>query len=100
MWATAEELEQRVGEQVRERRLRANRTVAEVARRADVSPKTIQNLEHGRGSTLTTFIKVLRALDAEDWLESLTPPEPISPIAILEAERSKHRRRRASRADA
>ncbi|MEM9200209.1 MAG: helix-turn-helix transcriptional regulator [Actinomycetota bacterium] len=93
MWLTAEEQEARFGETVRRRRLRTGMTVAEVAERAEVSQKTVANLEHGRGSTLNTLIKVLRALDAESWLDSLTPDEPISPIALLEQQRPEPRKR-------
>ena len=42
-----------------------------LARLADIAPKSLQNLEAGRGSTLATLIKIVRALDREDWLESL-----------------------------
>ena len=97
MWSTVEELEGRIGAQVRARRLRANRTAEDVAAEAGVAAKTLQNLEHGRGSSLSTLIKVLRALDAESWLETLTPDEPVSPIAVLEASRRRTDRQRARR---
>lgn len=99
MWSTVEEIEGRVGAQVRARRLRMNRTVEEVAAEAGVAAKTVQNLELGRGSSVSTLVKVLRALDAESWLDTLTPAEPISPIAVLEASRRRTRRQRASRSD-
>ena len=100
MWSTVEELEQHVGAQVRTRRLRANRTAEDVAAEAGVAAKTLQNLEHGRGSTLATLVKVLRALDAEDWLGNLTADEPLSPIAVLDASRDQApRRQRARRSD-
>ena len=100
MWLTAKEQELRIGAQIRARRLRENLTVSELATYAGVSPRTVQNLEHGRGSTVTTLVKVLRALDAEDWLEALTPDEPVSPIAILEATQAQQRpRQRARRTD-
>lgn len=100
MWSTVEELEARVGEQVRALRLRANRTMEEVAAQAGVAAKTVQNLERGRGSTVATLVKVLRAMDAEDWLETLALDEPTSPIAVLEATRSQRPgRQRARRAD-
>lgn len=98
MWSTVEELEVRVGQQIRDRRLRANRTIDDVASEAGVAPKTLQNLERGRGSSLATLAKVLRALGAEDWLDTLTPAEPVSPIAVLEAARGSQPRRRASQA--
>lgn len=100
MWSTVEEQELRIGEQIRARRLVANLTVRELADYAGLAPRTVQNLERGRGSTLATLVKVLRALDADDWLETLTPDEPASPIAILEATRAQRRpRQRARRTD-
>ncbi len=99
MWATVEELEGSLGDQVRQRRLRRDMTVARLAERAGVTPKTVLTLEHGRGSTLTTLIKVLRALDAEEWLATLTPAEPVSPIALRDQLKGRQRRRRASGVD-
>lgn len=99
MWETVEELEGRLGAQVRARRLRSNRTVEQVATEAGVAAKTLQNLERGRGSSVSTLIKVLRALDAESWIETLTPTEPVSPIAVLQASRRNTGRRRATRSD-
>ncbi len=98
MWATVEELEVQVGEQVRARRLRADRSADDVAGAAGVATKTLLNLERGNGSTLTTLVKVLRALDAEDWLATLTPPTLVSPMAMREAARNNPgARRRAGR---
>lgn len=99
VWETVEELEGRVGAQVRSRRLSANRTAEDVAAEAGIAARTLQNLERGRGSSVSTLIKVLRALDAESWLETLTPDEPVSPIAVLEAARRRPGRQRASRSD-
>jgi hypothetical protein len=50
-----------------------------------------------RWSALATLVKVLRALDAEDWLETLASDEPVSPIAVLEATRASTGRKRARR---
>ena len=97
--------------QVRARRLRADRTVEDLAAHAEVAAKTVQNLERGRWSTLATLVRVLRAPDAEDWLHTLTSDEPVSPIAVLavthaqrparqRAGRQRAGRQRASRSDA
>lgn len=100
MWSTVEEQEVHIGEQIRARRLRGNLTVRELADHAGLAPRTVQNLERGRGSTLTTLVKVLRALDADDWLETLTPDEPVSPVAILQATQAQRSpRQRARRND-
>jgi len=97
MWTTVQELETSIGAQVRTRRLRANQTIEEVATQAGVAQKTVQNLERGRGSTVATLVKVLRAIDAEDWLETLAPDELVSPIAVLEAARSMQPKRQRAR---
>lgn len=94
MWSTVEELEQRLGDQVRRIRLGRDATVEQTAERAGVSARTVQNLERGRGSTLATLVKVLRALDAEEWLTTLAEPdETISPMALLEGGRARPRQR-------
>jgi transcriptional regulator with XRE-family HTH domain len=77
------ELEIEVGRQVRELRLRADRTQADVARAANVSVSALQALEHGAGSSMATFTAVVRALGHQGWLGTLAPPQPISPMARL-----------------
>ncbi|OGQ98703.1 MAG: hypothetical protein A2505_01940 [Deltaproteobacteria bacterium RIFOXYD12_FULL_55_16] len=39
----------------------------------------------GKGATLKTLIKTLRALDRADWLLSLAPLVSISPLQMLKA---------------
>ena len=80
---TVDEWEQKVGDSVRHTRLSVEMGQADLADRADVSLKTIGNLEHGRGSSLSTLIRVAQALDRTDWLEGLTQPTPvIEPTAL------------------
>lgn len=100
-WKTAAEIEKEIGSQLRARRLRANRTAADVAAEAGVATKTLLNLERGQGSTLMTLVKVLRAVGAEEWLDQLAPPaEVVSPIAVFAvASRPQRVRSRARRID-
>lgn len=93
MWATVDELEDLVGAQIRHRRLQRNLTLDQVAEQAGLARRTVQNLEHGHGSTLATLAKVLRVLDADDWLATLTPPEPISPVALRDQQQRNQRQR-------
>lgn len=96
---TVDEWEQEIGRQVRQLRLRADRTQHEVAREANVSLSTLQSLERGEGSSLKTLIQVARALGRADWLGSLAPPEPAaSPMARLREQQQATRdlRQRAS----
>lgn len=95
---TVQEWEVEIGRQVRDLRLRNDRTQAELARAASVSVSTLAALEHGSGSSLSTVVAVVRALGRDDWLEELAPPRPISPLAVLDDQRRRERdsRRRAS----
>lgn len=97
---TTEEWERALGEQLRELRLRRDLTQVELAALANVSESTVKQLESGRGSTLSTLIRVTRALDRDDWLAALAPPPPpVSPLERLRAARQADatKRRRASR---
>lgn len=76
---TVEDWEERVGESVRRARIATEMGQAELADRADVSLKTIGNLEHGRGSSMSTLIRIALALDRTDWLESFTSLTPATP---------------------
>jgi transcriptional regulator with XRE-family HTH domain len=97
---TSEWLEQ-LGSGLRRRRIRADITQEDLAREAGVSVSALKHLESGRGANLTSFVKVLRALGGEDWLDSLVEPvEPaVSPIQLLrERQRGRRGRQRVHRA--
>lgn len=87
------EWEQRVGEQVRALRLDRGLDQASLGELADVGVTSIKNLENGRGSSLRTIVRVLRALDATSWLESLAPTPTVSPIDLLRSAEATPRRR-------
>ncbi len=91
---TVEEWASDLGEQMRAVRLRANLDQISLAERAGISLTAVKNLESGKGATLKTLIKVLRALSRADWLSTLAPLISISPLQMLKA---KPVRQRASR---
>ena len=85
--------EARIGQAVRDLRVRADLTQAELAEQSNVSLSSVRYLESGKGSSLSTLIRVVRALDRSAWLESLAPPGPsVSPIALLQEQRAEERR--------
>jgi DNA-binding XRE family transcriptional regulator len=84
---STDEWEARIGDQVRSLRLDAGHDQVSLARRADVSTSTLQSLENGRGSTVRTLVRVLRALDA------LAPASAVSPIDVLRSADPAPRRR-------
>jgi transcriptional regulator with XRE-family HTH domain len=96
---TTEEWEQRLGRDVRRLRKRQQLTQAELASQANVSKSSVESLERGGGSSLVTLIRVTRALERTEWLNSFAPEEPkVSPVKLLrereeQANKSRSRRR-------
>ena len=87
------EFEVALGAQVRALRLRENHDQRTLAQQAGVGLSALKNIESGKGATLKTFIKVLRALGRADWFETLAPAVSISPLQML---KTKPVRQRAS----
>jgi transcriptional regulator with XRE-family HTH domain len=89
---TTEEIEADFGGQIRALRLRKNVAQTELAQRAGVALGALKNLEQGNGATLKTLIRVLRALDRLEWLETIAPVVSISPLQMIKANRPARRR--------
>jgi transcriptional regulator with XRE-family HTH domain len=81
--STSHELEQRLGTRLRELRLLKNIDQRSLAIRAGVSLNALKHLESGKGARVNSLVKVLRALDRADWLETLAPIVSISPMQML-----------------
>lgn len=89
---TTSEWEAEVGRQVRTLRLQRNLDQRVLAERAAISHTTLKNLEAGRGATLGTLIKVVRALGRADWLEALAPNVTINPLQMLKSAATQRQR--------
>jgi transcriptional regulator with XRE-family HTH domain len=63
-----------VGESLRTWRRLRELTVAETADRAGIGVSTLQRLEHGRGGTVETLVRVARALGVLDQLTAAVDP--------------------------
>ena len=93
---TGEEWEARLGQEIRELRLRQNVTQAELGRRANIDRTTVARIERGEGGSLHSLVQIARALGREEWLDSFTPPAPaVSPMELLRATRRQEVRKRA-----
>ena len=87
------EWESELGQHLHDLRLRQNITQCLLAERADVALNVVKKLEGGKGGTVTSLIKVLRALGREEWLGALAPQVSVSPMQML---KDKPVRQRAS----
>lgn len=85
------------GAQIRRARLLDDIDQRALADAANISPTTLMKLEKGRGSTLSTLFKVLRALGREEWLETLEPAPSVSPLALAREAEGVQEPQRASR---
>lgn len=76
--------EKMIGETVRRLRIRKKMPLEDVATRAGLSPISVRALELGRGSTLSTMLKVLKAIDEVDFImEWAEKSNEISPMQAL-----------------
>ncbi len=71
-----------LGERVRQERLNQNRTQTEIAETARVGLNVIKRLESGEGCTLSSLVRILRALGKVDELDNFLPAPGISPIEL------------------
>ncbi|MDR1118093.1 MAG: helix-turn-helix transcriptional regulator [Bifidobacteriaceae bacterium] len=95
-FVTTGEIGEALGRQIRGLRLDQNLDQAGLASQANVSLSAVKALEAGRGSSLSTLIRVARALGRLDWLYDLRPAPEVSPMALLRAQQGIKERRRAS----
>ncbi len=87
-----------LGDQLRDLRLARNLGQADLAMRAGVARSAVQNLEAGRGN-LNTLVRVVRALDREDWLSALAATPTVNPLHLM-PQKKRERASRRPRGDA
>lgn len=76
------QIEQELGKRLKNHRVSRNLSQSDVATRSGLSRRTISAIENGEGSSLTTLIAILRALNALNTLESFLPDPGPSPMAM------------------
>ncbi|HUW88045.1 MAG TPA: helix-turn-helix transcriptional regulator [Candidatus Paceibacterota bacterium] len=80
--------EAELGSRVRLVRKQRKMTQQELADRSNVSRSAIKYLEAGKGSSLATFLNVVRALELDENLDQIfAVVSTISPLALLQAKK-------------
>lgn len=90
-----ESLQGDLGHRIRKLRLARNLDQRTTAERAGISLRALGKLEKGRGSTLETLLRTLRALDYVKGIEALAPEPTINPLTMLRTPKPPRRVRRA-----
>lgn len=85
-----------LGERLARRRLDLQLTQAMAAEQAGVSKRTLERMEAGATVQLSSFIRILRALDLMDGLERLIPQAGPRPLDLLKL-RGRERKRASPR---
>ena len=72
-----------LGARIAGRRVELQLTQAAVAEQAGIAKRTLERMEAGQTSQLSTLIRVLRVLDAASGLDSLIPESGPRPMDLL-----------------
>jgi transcriptional regulator with XRE-family HTH domain len=86
-----------LGGRLVQRRLELQLTQADLAEQAGVSKRTVERIEAGATTHMSTMIRILRSLELLDRLESLVPeagPRPIDLLKLKGKERQRASRRK------
>lgn len=97
LFDTPEELQAALGERLRRLRLGRNLDQRATAEKAGVSERALRNLEAGRGSTVETLVRVLKALEYLQGIEILAPEISVNPLGLLRQPKAPQRVRRSGR---
>ena len=92
---TPEELQTVLGKRLRHLRLNRNLDQRTAAEKAGVSERALRNLEAGRGSTVETLLRVLKALEYLQGIDMLAPEVSINPLDLLRQPKTPQRARRS-----
>jgi transcriptional regulator with XRE-family HTH domain len=91
---TPEELQSELGRRLQRLRLSRNLDQRTIAEKAGITRAALQNLEAGRGSSVKTLVRTLKALNYLEGIEILAPEPTINPLALLKTKRLPERARR------
>ena len=91
---TPEELQLELGRRLKRLRLSKNLDQRTTAEKAGIARAALQNLEAGRGSSVKTLVRTLKALNYLEGIEILAPEPTVNPLALLKAKHLPERARR------
>ena len=84
---TPEELQVELGRRLQRLRLSRNLDQRTTADKAGITRAALQNLEGGRGSSVKTLVRTLKALNYLEGIEILAPEPTVNPLALLKTKR-------------
>ncbi len=85
------ELQVELGRRLRQLRLHRNIDQRTLAEKAGIALTALQNLEAGRGSSVQTLLRTLKALNYLEGIEMLAPEPTVNPLALLRTTKPRQR---------
>jgi len=87
---------QELGQRLARRRVELNLTQAQLAEQAGVGKRTVERIEAGESTQLSTLIRIFRVLGLLDALDAMIPEPGPSPLDLLKL-KGKERQRASSK---
>ena len=72
-----------IGKRIADRRVDLQLTQAAVAEQAGIAKRTLERMEAGHSSQLSSLVRLLRVLDGLPGLDSLVPETGLRPMDLL-----------------
>ncbi|MBT3201574.1 MAG: helix-turn-helix domain-containing protein [Phycisphaerales bacterium] len=85
-----------LGLRLARRRIELSMTQAQLAAHAGIGKRTIERIESGADTQLSTLIRLLSVLDLSEYLDQLIPEAQVSPMEML-MHQNKPRKRATSK---
>lgn len=89
-----QELQKELGHRLQRLRVSRNIDQRTTAEKAGIARAALQNLEAGRGSSVQTLLRTLKALNYLEGIELLAPEPTVNPLALLKTKELPARARR------
>lgn len=86
-----------LGARIAHRRIELGMSQAEMAKQAGVGKRTIERIEAGEDTQLTTLIRLLRILELTDRVDLLIPEAKVTPMERLKQQQQPPRQRATSK---
>jgi len=88
-----------LGRRIARRRLDLGLTQAQAATEAGIGKRTVERIEAGADTQISTLLRLLRVLDLMEGVERLVPDTALRPMELLKL-KGKERKRASSRRSA
>ena len=83
--------EAEISKRIKEYRINISMTQKELADKSGVSIRSISRFENGEDISLSSFLKILKALNLDDRLDMVVPDQSKRPSYYLESEKKRKR---------